>query len=140
MRIPDYRNVHGVKDLNHWTTKTSRVEKAHEDAFEKELEDSIHKRKSEEKTKIKKETQKKHQALIDESQELEEGYTREVADEDIAGTGFGFTLNIPKKENKYPGFSFAVAYAVLMFGSLRSLNASPDNTWGMVYLSGMTNY
>ena len=72
MRIPDYRNVHGVKDLNHWTTKTSRVDKAHEDEFEKELEDSIHKRKSEEKTKIKKETQKKHQALIDESQELDE--------------------------------------------------------------------
>ena len=72
MRIPDYPNVHGVKYLNHWTTKTSRVEKAHEDAFEKELEDSIHKRKSEEKTKIKKETQKKHQALIDESQELGE--------------------------------------------------------------------
>ena len=72
MRIPDYRNVHGVKDLNHWTTKTSRVEKVHEDAFEKELEDSIHKRKSEEKTKIKKKTQKKHPALIDESQELDE--------------------------------------------------------------------
>ena len=72
MRIPDYRNVHGVKDLNHWTTKTSRVEKAHEDAFEKELEDSIHKRKSEAKTKRKKETQNKHQALIDESQELDE--------------------------------------------------------------------
>ena len=72
MRIPNYRNVHGVKDLNHWTTKTSRVDKAHEDAFEKELEDSIHKRKSEEKTKIKKETQKKHQALIDGSQELDE--------------------------------------------------------------------
>ena len=58
MRIPDYRNVHGVKDLNHWTTKISRVDKAHEDEFEKELEDSIHKRKSEEKTKIKKGTQK----------------------------------------------------------------------------------
>ena len=58
MRIPDYRNVHGVKDLNHWTTKTSRVEKAHEDPFEKELEDSIHKRKSEEKTKIKKRLKK----------------------------------------------------------------------------------
>ena len=72
MRIPDYPNVHGVKYLNHWTTKTSRVEKAHEDAFEKELEDSIHKRKSEEKTKIKKKTQKKHPALIDESQELDE--------------------------------------------------------------------
>ena len=59
MRIPDYPNVHGVKYLDHWTTKTSRVEKAHEDAFEKELEDSIHKRKSEEKTQIKKETRKK---------------------------------------------------------------------------------
>ena len=72
MKIPDYPNVHGVKYLNHWTTKTSRIDKVHEDAFEKELEDSIHKRKSEEKTKIKKETQKKHQALIDESQELDE--------------------------------------------------------------------
>ena len=72
MRIPDYRNVHGVKDLNHWTTKISRVDKAHEDEFEKELEDSIHKRKYEEKTKIKKETQKKHQTLIDGSQELDE--------------------------------------------------------------------
>ena len=51
MRIPDYRNVHGVKDSNHWIPKTSRVEKAHEDEFEKELEDSIHKIKSEAKTK-----------------------------------------------------------------------------------------
>jgi len=72
MRIPDYRNVHGVKDPNHWTPKANRVDKAHEDEFEKELEDSIHKRKSEEKTKIEKETQKKHPALIDESQELDE--------------------------------------------------------------------
>ena len=70
MRIPDYRNVHGVKDLNHWTTKTSRVGKAHKDEFEKELEDFIHRRKSE--AKRKKETQKEHQALIDESQELDE--------------------------------------------------------------------
>ena len=45
MRIPDYRNVHGVKDLNHWTTKINRVDKVHEDAFEKKLEDSIYKRK-----------------------------------------------------------------------------------------------
>ena len=72
MRIPDYRNVYGVKDLNHWTTKISRVDKAHEDEFEKELEDSIHKRESEAKTKRKKETQKEHLALIDESQELDE--------------------------------------------------------------------
>ena len=47
MRIPDYRNVHGVKDQNHWTPRVSRVDKAHEDAFEEELEVSIHKRKSE---------------------------------------------------------------------------------------------
>ena len=53
MRIPDYQNVHGVKALNHWTPKASRVEKAHEDEFEKELEDSIHKRKSEAKRKRK---------------------------------------------------------------------------------------
>ena len=36
------------------------------------MEDSIHKRKSEEKTKIEKEAQKKHPVLIDESQELDE--------------------------------------------------------------------
>ena len=59
MRIPDYRNVHGVKDLNHLTIKISRVSKAHEDEFEKELEDSIQKRKSEAKTKRKKDTQMK---------------------------------------------------------------------------------
>ena len=72
MRIPDYPNVHGTQYLNYWTTKTNRVEKVHEDAFEKELEDSIHKRKSVEKKKIKKETQKQHQALIDENQKLDE--------------------------------------------------------------------
>jgi len=66
--------------------------------------------------------------------------TSEKTDEDIAGTGLGLTLNIPKKENKHPGFSFSVAYAVPMFGSLRQPNPSPDSTWGMVYLSGMTNY
>ena len=52
MRIPDYRNVLGGKDLNRWTTKISRIDKAHEDEFEKELEDSIHKRKSEAKLEI----------------------------------------------------------------------------------------
>mgnify|MGYP001258507631 CR=1 FL=1 len=51
MRIPDYPNVHGVKYLNHWTTKTNRVDKAHKDEFEKELESSIHKRKPKVKTK-----------------------------------------------------------------------------------------
>ena len=71
MRIPDYRNVHGVKDLNHWTTKENRVDKAHKDEFEKKLESSIHKRKPKVKTKRKKETQKEHQALIYESKELD---------------------------------------------------------------------
>ena len=54
MRIPDYRNVHGVKDPNHWIPKASRVDKTREDEFEKELEDSIRKRKSESKKRIKK--------------------------------------------------------------------------------------
>ena len=72
MRIPDYRNVLGVKDVNHWTTKTNRVNKTHEDEFEKELADCINKRKSKAKTKIKKRAQKEHQALVDESQELDE--------------------------------------------------------------------
>ena len=72
MRIPDYQNVHGVKDLNHWTTKTRRDNKAHEDEFEKELVDCVNKRKSKAKTKIKKRAQKEHQALVDESQERDE--------------------------------------------------------------------
>ena len=45
MRIPDYRNVDRVKNLNYWRIKTSRVDRVHKDEFEKELEDSIHKRK-----------------------------------------------------------------------------------------------
>ena len=45
MRIPDYRNVHGFKSLNYWRIKTSSVDRVHKDEFEKELEDSIHKRK-----------------------------------------------------------------------------------------------
>jgi len=44
MKIPDYPNVHRGKYLNHWTTKTSRVEKAHESAFGNELKDSINKK------------------------------------------------------------------------------------------------
>jgi hypothetical protein len=45
MRIPNDRKVHGVKDLNRWTTKISRINRAHKDEFEKELESSIQKRK-----------------------------------------------------------------------------------------------
>ena len=72
MRITDYQNVHGVKDVNHGVAKTSRVNKTHEDEFEQELADCINKRKSKKQTKRKKDTQQEHQALIDESQELEE--------------------------------------------------------------------
>ena len=72
MRITDYQNVHGVKDVNQWAAKTSRVNKTHEDEFEQELADCINKRKSKKQTKRKKDTQQEHQALIDESQELEE--------------------------------------------------------------------
>ena len=72
MRIPDYQNVHGVKDVNQWAAKTSRVNKTHEDEFEKELADSINQRRSKAKAKRKKGTQKEYQALIDESQELDE--------------------------------------------------------------------
>jgi len=71
MRIPDYRNVHGIKGLNQWTTKTNRVDKAHKDEFEKELEDSIHKRRSEAKAK-KKKIKRKNLAIIYEDQKLSE--------------------------------------------------------------------
>ena len=72
MRIPDYPNVQGVKYLNNWTSKTSRVEKAHKDEFENEFEDSIHKRISAVKMKIKKRDSKNNQSLLGESQELDE--------------------------------------------------------------------
>ena len=72
MRITDYQNVHGVKDVNHGAVKTSRVNKTHEDEFEQELADCINKRKSKKQMQRKKDTQQEHQALIDESQELEE--------------------------------------------------------------------
>ena len=47
MKIPEYQNVHGVNASNLWLAKAGRVEKIHEDQFEKQLEDSIRKRKSE---------------------------------------------------------------------------------------------
>ena len=72
MRISDDQNVHKVKDINCWSTKTSRVKKAHKDEFEEQLTDGINERKSKVKTKIKKDTKKEHQALVDENQELDE--------------------------------------------------------------------
>ena len=72
MRISDDQNAHKVKDINRWATKTSRVKKVHKDEFEEQLADGINERKSKVKTEIKIYTQKEHQALVDESQELDE--------------------------------------------------------------------
>ena len=72
MRISDDQNVHKVKDINRWETKTSIVKKAHKDEFEEQLADGINERKSKVNTKIKKDKRKDHQALVDESQELDE--------------------------------------------------------------------
>ena len=72
MRISDEKNVHKVKGVNRWETKTSRVKKVHKDEFEEQLADGINERKSNVKNKIKKDTQKEHQTLVDESQELGE--------------------------------------------------------------------
>ena len=72
MRISDDQNVHKVKDINRWATKTSRVKKAHKDEFEEQLADGVNERKSKVKTKIKKGAQKKHQVLVDENKELDE--------------------------------------------------------------------
>jgi hypothetical protein len=71
MRIPDDQNVHKVKYINRWATKTSRVKKVHKDEFEEQLADGINEGKSKVKTE-KKDTQKKQQALVDEGQELDE--------------------------------------------------------------------
>ena len=60
----------------------------------------------------------------------------ETSDEDISSFGAGLTLNIPKKENKYPGFSFAVSYGVPVPGGKKP----SDTSWGTVYLSGLINY
>jgi hypothetical protein len=72
MRISDDQNVYKVKDVNRWATKTSRVKKTNKDEFEEQLADGVNERKSKVKTKIKKGTQKKHQLLVNESQELDE--------------------------------------------------------------------
>lgn len=72
MRISEEQNAHKVKDINRGTTKISRVKKAHKDDFEEQLTDVINERKLKVKKNIHKDTQKEHQALVDESQELDE--------------------------------------------------------------------
>ena len=72
----------------------------------------------------------------------------ESADDEISGFGAGATLNIPKKENKYPGFSFAISYAHPMpdsdvpARSTGAFGASVPYLYprGTIYLSGMTHY
>jgi hypothetical protein len=71
MRISEEKNAHKVKDINHRTTKISRVKKAHKDDFEEQLTDVINERKLKVKKNIHKNTQKEHQALVYESQELD---------------------------------------------------------------------
>jgi len=72
MRISEEQNVQKVKDINRGTTKISRVKKAHKDDFEEQLSDVINERKLKVKKNIHKNTQKEHQSLVDESQELDE--------------------------------------------------------------------
>ena len=72
MRISEEQNTHKVKDINRGTTKISRVKKAHKDDFEEQLTDVINERKLKVKKNIHKDTQKEHQALVEESQELDE--------------------------------------------------------------------
>ena len=72
MRISEDQYAHKVKDIKRWATKISRVKKAHKDDFEEQLSDGINERKTKVKTNNKKETQKEHQALVVESQELDE--------------------------------------------------------------------
>ena len=55
----------------------------------------------------------------------------------ISGAGFGFKVNIPKKENKYPGVSFSFAYAWPVF---RGNPAPADGSFGTGYLSALVNY
>jgi hypothetical protein len=72
MRISDDQNANKVKGINRWAKKISRVKKTHKDDFEEQLADGLNEIESKVKTKIKKGTQKKHQVLVDESQELDE--------------------------------------------------------------------
>ena len=73
---------------------------------------------------------------------LEHGkvYVREIrsgeVDQEISAAGGGIKINIPKKENKSPGLSFAVTYGAPVFNSI----APADESYGTVYLNGMINY
>ena len=74
--------------------------------------------------------------------------TSDAADDEISSYGVGATLNIPKKQGKYPGFSFAISYAHPIPGMdvpARSTggfgpSAPSLNSRGTVYLSSMIRY
>ena len=69
-------------------------------------------------------------------------------DDEIGGYGVGVTLNVPKKQGKYPGFSFALSYAQPIPGMDEPARSTggfgPSKPFptprGTVYLSSMIRY
>lgn len=66
---------------------------------------------------------------------VREKATGEV-DRAITGAGMGFKVNIPKKEGLSPAVSFALTYGIPVLGS----PDPSDQSYGIVYLSGLINY
>ena len=72
----------------------------------------------------------------------------DTPDDEISSYGVGATLNIPKKEGKYPGLSFAISYAQPIPGMDEPARSTggfgPSKPFptprGTVYLSGMVRY
>ena len=77
-----------------------------------------------------------------------DGPPSEKSDEEISSFGAGATLNIPKKQGKYPGFSFALSYAQPIPGMDEPARSTggfgPSKPFptprGTVYLSTMIRY
>ena len=69
-------------------------------------------------------------------------------DDEISSYGVGATLNIPKKQGKYPGFSFALTYAHPLPNADTPTRSTSGfggsfpypHTRGTVYLSTMIRY
>lgn len=105
MRIPDYRNVHGVKNPNYWTPKTSRIDKTHQDEFEKELEESINKKKSEPNKKQRKTLaqDEKLDEMQSEVDKLFAEYEQKFNDE----TNVDLDDEIPKNDNRFSSWGWS---------------------------------
>ena len=77
-----------------------------------------------------------------------DGPPSEKSDEEISSFGAGATLNIPKKQGKYPGFSFALTYAHPLPNADTPTRSTSGfggsfpypHTRGTVYLSTMIRY